>query len=239
MDVEWVFFDAGNTLIYAEPPVGEAYARALRRHGVRADADEVGEQFVRAMAELRGRHRGDGLPYGTTRAQARRWWRRVVAFTFKPYGVAGRLDDIFEELWGHFASPSSWRVYADVIPALEGLRQIGVGLGVISNWDERLVGLLEQLGLGRLLDACTVSFQVGAEKPDARIFQQALKRCRVPAGRALHVGDSYQEDVIGARQAGLQALLLWRNAQRPPQAGQGDYIRSLAELPRLLRRRSR
>jgi putative hydrolase of the HAD superfamily len=238
MDVDWVFFDAGNTLIYAEPPVGEAYAQALRRRGVPADASEVGEGFVRALAELRSQHRGDALPYGNTRAQARRWWRRVVALTFEPYAAAARLDDIFEELWDHFASPSSWRVYDDAVPALEALRQMGLRLGVISNWDERLVGLLEQLGLRGLLDTCTVSFQVGAEKPDAAIFQRVLATCRVTAERAVHVGDSYEDDVLGARRAGLHALLLWRSAQSPPQAQQGDCIRSLAELPGLLRRKA-
>jgi putative hydrolase of the HAD superfamily len=97
---------------------------------------------------------------------------------------------------------------------------------VVSNWDCSLSEVLERVGLRGLVDAVVVSAVVGASKPDAAIFQAGLAAAACDAGEAVHVGDSPEADVDGARAAGVRPLLLARD-------GGGD-LRSLAELPALL-----
>ncbi len=111
--------------------------------------------------------------------------------------------------------------------ALAALRRAGLQLGVISNWDPRLPDLLEDLGLAGYFDVVVYSSAAGVEKPDRRIFLQALTRLRVSPGAALHVGDSRLEDAEGAMAAGLGALWLDRRK------GTGD-LRDLSPLPAMV-----
>jgi putative hydrolase of the HAD superfamily len=76
----------------------------------------------------------------------------------------------------------------------------------VSNFDHRLYGLLEDLRIRPLLDAVILPSDAGAAKPDPRIFQLALRRIGVSPGDALFVGDDPEEDLAGARAAGLTAV---------------------------------
>ncbi len=234
MEVKVVFFDAGNTLIYPDPPVGEVYAGALREAGLSADGDEVQQQFDSAWRRLRREQTPGGLEYGATESEAMGWWRRVARESLKPFGAPADFEEMFLALWNHFLSASAWRVYADVFPTFEGLERSGRGIGLISNWDVRLMPLLGELGLRERLRWTVVSCQVGAEKPDRAIFQRALDECAVPAQSVLHVGDSYVEDVVGARNAGLHAVWLRRDGQGVGASDDVEVIGSLVELLDLL-----
>ena len=116
--------------------------------------------------------------------------------------------------------------YPDAAPTLEALRARGVRTICVSNWDYALSDVLRRCGLAGLLDGVVTSAGAGASKPDPAIFEQALRVAGCSAAEAVHVGDSPEEDVAGARAAGLPAVLLARE-------GGGD-IRSLAELEGLL-----
>ncbi len=117
-----------------------------------------------------------------------------------------------------------FRAFDDASPALEKLRQRGLRLVVVSNWDYALPEVLERVGLLGLLDGVVTSAAVGAAKPDPAIFRAGLEAAGCDAAEALHVGDSNEEDVAGAASAGIRALLLDRS-------GNGD-IASLADLPK-------
>ena len=119
-----------------------------------------------------------------------------------------------------------FEAFDDAAPALTRLRDLGVRLVVVSNWDCSLPDVLDRVGLLIRVDAVVTSAVVGAAKPDARIFEAALAVAGCDAAEAVHVGDSPENDVAGARRAGIRSLLLAR-------AGGGD-ISSLGELPALL-----
>lgn len=121
-----------------------------------------------------------------------------------------------------------FRLFPDARPALELLAGRGLRLGMISNWDCSLPEIVSRIGLGDLLDVVAVSALCRCEKPDPALFREALRRAGVPAPAALHVGDSYEKDVLGARSAGMRAVLLDRKASQPP-AGVA-VIRELGEL---------
>jgi HAD superfamily hydrolase (TIGR01509 family) len=92
--------------------------------------------------------------------------------------------------------------------ALVLARQAGLAAAVISNSNGTITAILEALGLGRHLDFVIDSSRVGVEKPDPRIFQIALERARLQPAQAAYVGDLYSIDVLGARAAGLHAVLM-------------------------------
>lgn len=126
----------------------------------------------------------------------------------------------------------SFEPYPDVVPTLRALRERGLRLVVASNWDSSLPDFLGPVGLLELVDGVVTSAVAGAAKPDPAVFVAALAAAGVEPDAALHVGDSLENDVEGARAAGLRALLVARD-HAPAPAGV-ETIRSLAELPALL-----
>ncbi|MGI8633259.1 MAG: HAD family hydrolase [Solirubrobacterales bacterium] len=116
--------------------------------------------------------------------------------------------------------------YPDAAPALQTLRARGLALLAVSNWDISLAGVLDEVGLLAGLDGVVTSAAARARKPDPAIFRTALHEAGVRAAEALHVGDSAEEDVAGARAAGIRPLLIDRE-------GGGD-IGALTEIERLL-----
>ena len=121
--------------------------------------------------------------------------------------------------------------YPDAAPVLRDLRSRGLRLVVASNWDCSLPEVLDRAGLAELVDGVVSSAMVGAAKPAPALFEAALAVAGCSAANALHVGDSPSKDVEGASQAGIAAVLLDRNGERPQAPAR---IASLAELPSLI-----
>lgn len=122
-----------------------------------------------------------------------------------------------------------FRTYDDVRPALDGAREQGLATVVVSNWDISLHTLLEQLGLTALLDGVVTSAQVGERKPSPAMFDAALRLVGIDCGQAIHVGDNLDEDVEGARGAGIEAILIRRDGKGGPRG-----VETITSLRRLL-----
>ncbi len=198
-----LLLDVHNTVLEPARPVEQTYLEIGRPFGVEA------VDFAGALAAVAGRvpMRGDG----------RAFWREVVA------RATGSTDpDLFEALYAHFARPEAWRVAGGFAEAADRLRAAGWRVAFLSNADARLRPLLDALGLLRHVDAAVISAEEGVEKPARAAFDAALRRLGVPRERAIHVGDSPRDDVLGARRAGLAA---WR---------WGGEVRSMPELARRL-----
>jgi putative hydrolase of the HAD superfamily len=121
--------------------------------------------------------------------------------------------------------------FADVVPGLRALRERGLRLVVASNWDCSLPEWLAGAGLWELLDGAASSAVVGAAKPDPAVFEAALEIAGAEPGEAVHVGDSLDNDVAGARAVGVRAVLVRREGEPP--AGV-EAVRGLDELAALL-----
>ena len=123
------------------------------------------------------------------------------------------LDELVTEI-GPILRPAGrasalWRMVMPGVPqALERMQRRGLTLAVVSNSDGTCAKSLDDAGLLRHLSFVIDSAEVGVEKPDPRIFEIAIARCGAAPQRTLYVGDLYHADVIGARRAGLHALLL-------------------------------
>lgn len=113
--------------------------------------------------------------------------------------------------------------YPDAVPALAELRDRGLSLVVVSNWDCSLETVLDGCGLNRFLDGVVTSAGAGSRKPDPGIFRVALELAGCRADEALHVGDTPGEDADGARAAGIRALIVARDG-----GGDGDRAEGCA-----------
>lgn len=153
-----------------------------------------------------------------------------------------RLGQVAEALEQAMRRPGSWQ---RLLPgSSEGLRLIadtGVGVGIVSNSDgtvqeQLLTTRICQVGNGHGVRVAIVvdSAVAGFEKPDPRIFALALDTLGVPAGRAVHVGDTIFADVEGARAAGVRPLHLDPYGFCPRPAGDHDHVRSLADVAELI-----
>lgn len=126
-----------------------------------------------------------------------------------------RFEPFFEELYPAFERPEHWEVFPDVHPCLEELLARGIPMGVVSNWDSRLHGVLGGLGLAAAFRFVLVSAEFGAEKPDPAIFLEGARRLGPEPAEVLHVGDLVADDVLGAAAAGLRAILVDRQGSCP------------------------
>jgi putative hydrolase of the HAD superfamily len=99
-------------------------------------------------------------------------------------------------------------VPTDVLPALDRMRSLGLRLVVVSNVNGTLALLFDRLGLTKRIDLLIDSHREGLEKPDPRLFLRALERAGAEAHSTVHVGDIFHVDVVGARAAGIRAVLL-------------------------------
>jgi putative hydrolase of the HAD superfamily len=122
---------------------------------------------------------------------------------------AKEMEPIFDDLYEHYAYAGAWQLFDDVRPVLEKLKE-GHTLLVLSNFDKRLRNILEGLEIAHYFDRIIVSSEVGAWKPDARMFRTALEAARTPAQDCLHVGDDPRCDEQGARAAGMKSLRVHR-----------------------------
>ena len=216
-----VTFDAGGTLIQPWPSVGHVYAEAARSHlGAAPDPELLNRQFRQAWKNK------SAFDY------SRPAWLELVKNSFT--GVCSDPELFFDRLYRRFGEPDTWQIYEDVFPALQGLRSLGLRLGVISNWDERLRPLLDRLGLAKFFEQIIVSMEAGVTKPAQQIFQKASERLNLQPKEVLHVGDSEVEDSIGPKAIGMPALLLRRG---PSETAKTGLLSSLGDLTSLFQGR--
>ena len=232
--VRAVFFDFYETLCFHRHSLEENLERIAKRYGVAVNW----ERFERAMERL---FSGTSAPAPTTDFSLLEWsmtvMRRECEF-IREVGIEKHVEQIAWELLqsGHYVfAANSIRLYDDAISTLQYFRDAGFKLAIVSNWDTPLDPLTERLGIADYFDVIVAShdMRVRSEKPDPHIFNYALEAAGVSAAEAVHVGDTYGADIVGAQGVGIRPILLDRDGT---QTGRWkETIQSLAELTELLK----
>lgn len=222
--IEAVLFDAYGTLIALDDPVARLRAALADRGEVRSP-QQVSTAFAQEVRFYR-----EHQDAGDTVANLAALRRRCARVFRDAVGSDLPVDDVHDVLMGSLR----YRVFPDVVPTLDVLAARGIRLAVVSNWDASLPQILTDLDLADRFAAIVVSAVVGARKPDPRIFVEAVSALGCPPDSALHVGNQKEEDLTGARAAGLSAVLIDRDGSNHES---GDTIRSLEDLPTLVVRR--
>ena len=223
-----IFFDAAGTLFTVNGSVSEIYARLAQEHGKEVSVSDLEARFRRCFADAPPMAFPGASPEQILLLE-KHWWRDIVHAVFAPLGPFPHFADYFDALFAYFARTDAWQLYPETVTTLTTLADRGFQLGVISNFDSRLFGLLDGFDLTRFFDPIVISTHAGAAKPEGTIFSQALARHGFRPEDALHVGDSLHADIVGARAVGMTPVLIDRKATNGKML---DYLRinSLAEL---------
>jgi putative hydrolase of the HAD superfamily len=203
-----VFFDAGGTLFHPYPSVGEIYAEVAGRYGCQVRPAEVEKNFREIWLAK------DAMTSSKTHSNEKiekEWWSQLVREVFSRLGEIPDFEGFFEELYHVFADPGVWRLYPGTVEVLNRLKEQRCRLGIVSNWDSRLFGLVSGLGLEGYFEFVLASAVFGFSKPHPKIFEEALRRMGVLPQEAVHIGDSLEDDVSGAVGAGLEAIFIDRH----------------------------
>jgi putative hydrolase of the HAD superfamily len=214
-----VLLDALGTLVELETPWPHL-ADELAARGVVVSEETARGAMLAEMAYYRAHH-----DEASTWRALKDLRRRCAGVVQERLGIAVPLPAVEDAL----LAAIRFRAYPEVTGALRRLRTAGVRLAVVSNWDVSLHDVLERTRLRELVDVVVISAELGAAKPDPAIFRAALERLGVTPAEAMHVGDSVEHDVAGARAAGLEAVLVARNGAEAP-----DGVRVVASLDGLL-----
>ena len=209
--VRAVFLDALGTLVELEPPWISLRERI---------PSEVSDERLRAGVRAEMAYYREHAHEGRDPASLADLRERCAALLSRELGLEVSPQVLVDSI--------TLRAYPDAEPALRELHERGLRLLALSNWDCSLPQVLARCGLDGLLDGVVTSAAVGAPKPEPEIFSRALELAGCTPEEAIHVGDTREEDVEGARAAGIRALLIDRDG------GSGD-ITSLAEIDQHLR----
>jgi putative hydrolase of the HAD superfamily len=219
-----VLLDSLGTLVELESPVPRLRER-LGELGFDVDEERVARAFGAEVAYY-VEHHVEGRDQSTLAALR----NRCAAVLLDELAIPELpLADAREALLASIA----FRAFPDAAPALRELRARGPRLVVASNWDCSLREVLATAGLLELVDDAVSSAEAGAAKPDPAVFRAALAAAGCEPDDAAHVGDSEENDVAGARAAGVRAVLVRRDGGRESASG-APVIASLAELAAVL-----
>lgn len=210
MTTKAVFFDALGTLVELEPPCVHL-AAAL---GLQAGDERLADSMRAEMTYYREHAHEAVDPAALAKLRA-----DCATLLSRELGRAVPVETMMASI--------RFRAYPDAASALAVLRRRGLALVCVSNWDYALPDVLAGCGLAEALDGVVTSAGARARKPDPAIFVAALELAGCGPAEALHVGDSFAEDVQGARAAGIDALLIDRDG--------GGQLASLAQIEQHLR----
>lgn len=189
-----LLIDAMGTVVWMHPPWKRIEPELVRG---------LPEATVRAAFEAEIAHYRAAMMQGSDRASLELLRRECAEILSHELGRTVTASQMMRAL--------QFEVYPDALPALARAREAGAAIACVSNWDCSLPDVLEAAGLGDAFDVIVSSARAGYAKPDPAIFETALADLGVEAGAAIHVGDSPEEDIAGARSAGIEALLIDRS----------------------------
>jgi putative hydrolase of the HAD superfamily len=230
MVVRAVFFDAGETLVHPYPSFPDLFSQVLRRHGRVVEPEEVLEHIVLVFDHFADAAQGTEL-WTTSPERSRVFWHSVYRALGERLDVE-RPDELADALYTEFTTLANWRLFDDVLPVLRRLKEHGLVLGLVSNFEEWLEQLLERLAVTGMFDAVVISGLEGLEKPDPAIFRLALARAGVTASESAYVGDNPAFDTEPAEALGMTGVLIDRRRRFPDH--DGLRVETLADLPAVL-----
>ena len=225
-----VFFDVGETLVHVDPSFADLFVTVLAGAGHERSVDDVREASAHVYARFSEAAR-DGSMWTTTSERSRVFWTSVYERMLDELDIAGD-DGLAPTLHREFTRMENYVLFEDVRPTLASLRDAGLLLGIVSNFE---AWLEDWFGVHELIETFPVrviSGIEGIEKPDERIFRIALERGSMSPEESAYVGDSPEFDVDPPAALGMFPVLVDRRNRFPDHAG--ARVTDLRDLPAIL-----
>lgn len=214
MNVKAVFFDLGGTLLVMRRD--RIFRRVLQEEGRDVSLERIHSAYIGAEPWWLSVYGSKVMTPDQTHEAYRNLDEKVFAGLFPQEGGAEalRISKLVRKRWPELERQIPLELYPDAEPTLAKLRDDGYSLGLISNAPPDTGRVVEALGLRRYLGSVVISGLVGYTKPHPEIFRIAMKEIDVGPGEAVHVGDLFEADVVGARNAGIEGLLIDREGSQ-------------------------
>ncbi len=209
MSYRLLCLDAGFTLLSPRRTLADALSEVLADDGHSISEDEMRTAWEEADRWFWDEYHRPGNDTWSADERIDAYWRQYHTVMLGRLGVEARNETLDRILASQFAA-DSWEPYPDAEPMLTAVRDMGVRIGVVSDWGSNLRGIVADLGLDRYFDFVLPSGAVGVAKPNPVFFRMALEAVGAEPADALMVGDSYRADVRGAWSAGMDAVWLDR-----------------------------
>ena len=192
------------------------YSTVFQKYGIETSQEPFEQAFRAAWVEWA--HEG---PFEATEEASFARLTELDQIVFGKLGYPDLPEAFFHDIDLAFRKRSAFFVFPDVIPALDAMQESGLRLAVVSNWGWHAPELLQTLELARHFEVMSISARVGYQKPHSAIFEHALDLLDVGRDQAIHVGDDPEADVIGARQVGIEPILVDRKGRIDSPVGAG------------------
>jgi FMN phosphatase YigB (HAD superfamily) len=233
--IRTIFFDAGFTLLYPRPSIPEICQQVCQHLHLQIHLDDIQERMYGAKGYFLREIHLNRHTWANEQAITEFWVGYYMSL-LRPFvgDDEQRLHQLAQAINNEFEKHTSWQIYTDVVPTLEALRAHNYTLGIISDWGIALGPILHRLHLTRYFDCLLVSATARYAKPSSMLYEMALQRANAIADYTLHIGDTYVQDVLGARTVGITPVLLDRSQKVEAQSVDCLLIHSLDELLDLL-----
>ena len=230
--IEAVFFDAGETILSPQPSWSGLSTQVLQERGHDVTVEQLREAWMFAGQHIQNAA-NDGFMFSTSAGDSERFWTSMYLDMLDHL----EIDDheAAHVLYKTFSDPDVYDLFGDALPTLTDLKERGLKLGVISNFESWLGKLLDRLEITDLFDVIAISGDLGWEKPDRRIFEWAMDEAGVGPAQSLHVGDSPHFDALPAHELGMVGVLLDRHGRWADLEAPYPVVSTLGELIDLVR----
>jgi len=224
-----ITFDVGSTLIYPDPSEDIMMQNALKQLGHEVPLEIITPYIDTMYNEVYVDELKNHPDFWADDNTSRDLWHALYRWLSTVLGFADIKDEVADIVYKGYLKPECWSLYDDALPVLQALREKGIHMGVISNWDGNLPILLEGIHIAEYFDTITTSALVNLRKPDPRIFDLTLNKLGLEPHEVLHIGDNVDADGFGAKEAGVKTLIVDRN-----HLYDGDDFTSISSLMEIL-----
>ena len=222
--IKAIFFDWFNTLAHYHPPREELESQALKELGFAVSPKALspgvylGDKYLyeeNARLPIRQRNR----------EEQNKLYTRFHRIILKEAGITADDAVVSKLLFRMFElnNTMTFVLFDDVSATLKTMKEKNLKLGLLTNLQTEVDSMCRDLGIAAYIDFTVTSAEVGADKPQPPIFLKALELAQVKPAEAIHIGDQYQNDVLGARGVGISPILLDR----------ADYYAEITDCPRI------
>jgi len=234
--IKAVFFDWFNTLAHYEPPREKLQSQALQEFGINVSPQELLPGLLAADSDYFEENAAFPIRQRSPEEQAKIWNRYQTTVLTRAGVDVPKEPEMLVKIMNRVRELSqgiSFALFSDVLSTLKTLKEQNFTLGLLTNLDRDMKPICRELGLEPYINFVVTSGEVGADKPKPPIFLAALQLAAVDASEAVHVGDQYKLDIIGAREVGINPILIDRH-NLYSEVSDCPRIHSLTELTQYL-----
>jgi 2-haloacid dehalogenase len=209
----FIFLDVGDTLLKLSKDPGQIYFDILKKHNILSHSisyHTLSKFFFESWKEM-----NQNLPtdfqdrYAVHPEGNDGWWKDLISLFAGKAGYASEIPEIaLAEIFSEFDSFSTWQIEPGFAKLEAFAKENRIGLGIISNWDIRLRGLLDKIGLLSKFEHVIISSEFGYEKPSPKIFLEGMRLSGREPTELIYVGDKTHLDYAPTQELGWSSFLL-------------------------------